>query len=76
MPEEHPTRGIGVLDLARAIREDRAPRASAELGFHVLDAMVSIAESAERGAPVDLASTCEVPPPVEAGWDPTAATLA
>jgi predicted dehydrogenase len=76
VPAKHPTRGIGVLDLARAIREGRSPRASAELGFHVLDAMVAIAESAERRAPVDLASTCEVPEPVEPGWDPRAATLA
>ena len=76
VPEEHPSRGIGVLDLARAIRADRAPRASAELGYHVLDAMVSISESAERGTPVELGSTCDVPPPVEPDWDPTAATLA
>ena len=38
--------------------------------------MVSITESAERGTPVELGSTCDVPPPVEPDWDPTAATLA
>lgn len=75
VPAEHPSRGIGVLDLARAIRAGRAPRASAEQGFHVLDAMVSIAASAERRVPIELASTCEVPPPVEPDWDPTEATL-
>ena len=71
-----PFAGTGVLDLARAIRAGRPPRASAELGFHVLDAMVSITESAERGAPVEVESTCDVPPPVDPGWDPSAPTLA
>ena len=42
----------------------------------MLDAMVSISESAERGKPVELGSTCDVPAPVEPDWDPTAATLA
>jgi len=76
VPPEQATRGIGVLDLARAIREGRPPRASAQLGFHVLDVMTSILESADSGAPVEIASSCDVPPPLEAGWDPKAATLA
>jgi predicted dehydrogenase len=70
-----PTRGIGVLDLARAIREGRQPRASAELGFHVLDVMASILDAADRGEPVAISSRVAVPPLLEGDWDPTAATL-
>jgi predicted dehydrogenase len=75
VPDEHPTRGIGVLDLARAIRERRPARASAELGFHVLDVMTSTLESAERGAPMPIESSVELAPGVEAGWDPRSLTL-
>ncbi len=76
VPPESPTRGIGALDLARAIRQGRAPRASAALGYHVLDVMASMLESAERRAAVDIASTVEPAAPLEPGWDPTARTLA
>ncbi|MGV3615821.1 MAG: Gfo/Idh/MocA family protein [Fimbriimonas sp.] len=39
------SRGIGVLDIAYAIREGRAPRASGELALHVLEAMLSFERS-------------------------------
>ncbi|MCU1438522.1 MAG: Gfo/Idh/MocA family oxidoreductase [Naasia sp.] len=68
-------RGVGVLDLARSIRAGVPERASGRLGFHVLDVMVSIAESAEQHAPVTVESTVERPAPVPADWDPSAATL-
>jgi predicted dehydrogenase len=76
VPKTSPTRGIGALDLARAIREGRRPRASGELGFHVLDVMASILESAERNAPIAIASSVEPAPPLEAGWNPAESTLA
>ncbi|MET1051652.1 MAG: Gfo/Idh/MocA family oxidoreductase [Mycetocola sp.] len=69
------TRGTGVLELARAIREDRPHRASGELAFHVVDTMVSIAESAESGEFVTVASSAPSVPPLPADWDPRAATL-
>ena len=71
----HPTRGIGVLDLARAIRDGRAPRASGELGFHVLDVMASILDAADRGTSVAITSTVELAPPLDPGWDPRQPTL-
>ena len=43
-------RGLGVLDMARAIRTGRPHRATGELGYHVLDTMVSAQESAARGS--------------------------
>jgi predicted dehydrogenase len=69
------TRGIGVLELARAVRAGQPERASGELGEHVLDVMICTIEAAERGVPVDVASTVEVAPALPEDWDPKAATL-
>ena len=69
------TRGIGVVELARAIRAGVPERASGELAYHVLDVMISIAEAAETRQAVELASTAVVPPLLPEGWDPAAATL-
>ena len=55
------SRGIGVADLAYALRSGRPHRASGELGFHVLDIMHAFLESADRGERVELTSTCTVP---------------
>jgi predicted dehydrogenase len=68
-------RGLGVLDLARAIRSGGAPRASGELGLHVLDIMQSIAASAESGAFEPITTTFTAPEPLPADWDPYATTL-
>ena len=65
MPEEGVVvgRGLGALDMARAIRTGRPHRATGELGYHVLDTMVSAQESAARGAFVAVESTVD---PIEA----------
>ncbi|QNE19357.1 Gfo/Idh/MocA family oxidoreductase [Kribbella qitaiheensis] len=68
-------RGTGVLDMARAIREDRPHRATGALAFHVVDVMASIAESIDTGAFVDVTSTVEVPDVLPDDWDAHAATL-
>jgi predicted dehydrogenase len=69
-------RGVGVLEMARAIRAGRAPRASGELAYHVLDVLLSIEESAARGgAPVTVGSSAVVVPPLEPGWSAGARTL-
>ena len=44
-PAELSSRGTGVLEMARAIREGRPHRASGELAYHVLDTMISIEEA-------------------------------
>jgi len=64
-------RGTGVVELAQAIRAGRPERASGELAFHVLDIMVSTAESGETGAPVEVRSTVELAPALPEGWDPS-----
>ncbi|MDO5751595.1 Gfo/Idh/MocA family protein [Arthrobacter sp.] len=68
-------RGMGVLDMARAIRAGVPHRAPGELAYHVLDAMVSISESVESGEFVAVNSTAPASAPLPASWDPTEATL-
>ncbi|MDJ0311763.1 Gfo/Idh/MocA family oxidoreductase [Arthrobacter sp. H35-D1] len=68
-------RGLGVLDMARAIRAGVPHRATGELAYHVLDAMVSITESVESGEFVHVASTAPASTPVPVDWNPTEATL-
>jgi len=68
-------RGLGVLDMARAIRTGRAHRATGELGYHVLDTMMAAEESAERREFVTVHSTVA---PIEAmpiDFDPFARTV-
>lgn len=60
-------RGLGLLDLIRAIQEGRNPRASGELAYHVLDAMLAFHDAEKTGARVQLKSTCALPPAMEPG---------
>ena len=69
------SRGTGVLDMARAIREGRPHRAQGALAYHVLDVMVAIAESGRQGEFVPVESTVEPAPLLPADWDPKAATV-
>ncbi len=69
-------RGLGVLELARAIAADVPERASGALAAHVLDVMLAAAESSETGRTIDVASRVTAPEPLPADWDPTERTLA
>jgi predicted dehydrogenase len=60
-------RGIGVADLADALRAGTTPRAKGELAYHVLDVMECLHTSAGTGTAVTVSSTCSVPPPVPLG---------
>lgn len=73
--DDQPSRGTGVLELARAIRADRPERASGALAYHVLDVMLSLGEAAASGAAVQVSSTIERSPRMPEDWDATAATL-
>jgi predicted dehydrogenase len=68
-------RGTGVLDMARAIRENRPHRATGALAFHIVDVMASITQSIDTGAFVDVTSTVEVAAILPDDWDVHAATL-
>lgn len=54
------SRGIGVADLASAIVNDRKPRLSAELAYHVLDVLNSIDEAGVDGQTHRVESTYDV----------------
>ena len=66
-PRNH--RGLGVAEMAQGLRRGQAPRASGELGFHVLDVMLGIQESHDSGRHVEISSRVRPPPllPVEQG---------
>jgi len=68
-------RGLGLLEMVRAIAEQRPHIASGELGYHVLDVMLSAAESAESREFVTVSSSVPAVPALPAGFDPFAATL-
>jgi len=48
-PYAENSRGLGVLDMAMAIRENRPHRASGDLAFHVLDVMQAVLEASDTG---------------------------
>lgn len=55
------SRGLGVLDLAHAVQEGRAPRASGELALHVLEAMLSFERSSIEERHIRLENTVTRP---------------
>ena len=61
------SRGIGVLDMAQAIREGRQQRASGALAYHVLDLMHAVHDASREGRHVEMTSTCERPAPLPPG---------
>jgi predicted dehydrogenase len=68
-------RGLGVLDMARALRTGAPHRASGAVAQHVLETMTAIVESAETGLPRSLTSTCTAPETLPPDWAPDAPTL-
>lgn len=55
------SRGIGVADMAHAIRDNRPHRCSAEQAYHVLEIMLAFEKSSQEGRTVELESTCAQP---------------
>ena len=71
-------RGIGVVDMARAIRGGRPygpARATGKLALHVLDVMFATAESIDSGNFVAVDSTFDPVPSLPEDWDPTQRTV-
>jgi predicted dehydrogenase len=54
-------RGLGVIEMAQALRAGEQPRASGELAYHVLDVLLSILESNASGRHEEVSSTCRRP---------------
>jgi len=58
------SRGIGVADMADAMRQGRQHRASGEMAYHVLDIMHAFHDASDQGRHIELTSTCERPEPL------------
>jgi len=61
------SRGLGVADMATAIRSGRPHRASGEMAYHVVDIINSIHEASNENRHVELTSTCARPAPLPLG---------
>lgn len=55
-------RGIGVADMALAMRENRPHRLSAELALHTLEVMLAVIDSGRTRRRIELTTTCDRPP--------------
>jgi predicted dehydrogenase len=64
MPLSHDSevmRGIGVADMATAIRAGQPHRTSGELAYHVLDLMHAFEDSSQSGRHIEIESSCQRP---------------
>ncbi|MCC2033744.1 Gfo/Idh/MocA family protein [Microbacterium allomyrinae] len=68
-------RGLGLLDMARSIRDGRPHVATGRFGYHVLDTLLSIEEAAAARSFVTVESTIDEVGSLAADFDPLAATL-
>ena len=68
LPITHPfredSRGVGIADMAYALRNGRRPRAHMDLGFHAFEVMHGIWRSGDTGKIFELTSHCERPKPL------------
>ncbi len=55
-------RGLGVAELARAVRTGAPHRASGQLALHGLEVMIAIIDGSAEGKPVEIATPIEKPP--------------
>ena len=58
-------RGLGLIDMARALQTQRPHRCSAEMALHVLEVMERALEAARTGQTQTLTTTCERPAPLD-----------
>ncbi|MDR3688887.1 MAG: Gfo/Idh/MocA family oxidoreductase [Fimbriimonas sp.] len=58
------SRGVGVLDMAYAIRNGRPHRASGDLAYHAVEVMESILAASEQGRSIEIESRPERPAPM------------
>ncbi len=64
------SRGLGVADLAHALRSGRAHRANGDLAFHVLEIMEAIHVASAQDHHIALTSSCERPAALPLGQMP------
>lgn len=58
------SRGLGLADMAAALRLGRPHRANGELAYHVLDLMHAFHDAAEEERHIEIESGCERPSPM------------
>ncbi|MDZ8171196.1 Gfo/Idh/MocA family protein [Microbacterium xanthum] len=63
-------RGLGLIDIAEAVRDDREHRASGELALHVLEIMESVLKAGAGHGVVHLSTTTARPAPL--AWEEVA----
>lgn len=68
-------RGLGVLEMARAIRTGKPHRASGAVALHVLDVMSSMLESSRTAAFVPVTTRAPQVPVLDEDFDPVRSTL-
>ena len=59
------SRGLGVADMAVALKTGRAPRAGIDLTYHVLDIMQGLHDAADSKKVFEIKSTCQKPAQME-----------
>ncbi len=64
------SRGVGVADMAYALRSGRPHRANGELAYHVLDIMQAFYDASQEGRHIELSSACRHPAPLPLGLPP------
>lgn len=67
---EKNSRGIGVADMAYAIRSGREHRANGEMAYHILDIMHGFHDASASGKHYELKSTCKRPDALPIGLLP------
>jgi predicted dehydrogenase len=60
-------RGIGVADMAYAIKNNRRPRAHCDMGYHAFEVIHGVIDSCDTGNVYTMKSTCPRPAPVQKG---------
>ena len=58
-------RGFGLAEMADAILHGRSPRASGEIGLHVLEIMQAFHQSSKTGRAIVLKTSCKRPAPLK-----------
>lgn len=62
-------RGVGLVDMALALRSGQSQRAGADFIVHNVEIMEAMTRSAQSGEAITLESTCERPAPLDAALD-------
>lgn len=57
-------RGLGLIELVRAVRDGREPRASGRLAAHVLETLLALEACAEQGGDRTVVSRVDRPTPL------------